>query len=160
MNPDARCFHQEGMSDAIVGNYDAAEFYLLKSLEIEPSVPGYATLGWLYSCVQRRDRDALRCFRNAIRLNPENGDLYNDFGAVLLRQGELQKSVKWFLRALKSSEGSKHHLALFNLAIVYRRWNRSERSRRYLNLALKLRPDFERARSLLAEIRAETQTVN
>lgn len=160
MNPDARIFHQEGMSDAIVGNYDAAEFYILKSLEIEPSVPGYAILGWLYSCVQQRDTDALRCFRKAIRLNPKNGDLYNDCGAVILRMGKIQESVKWFTRALKSSEGSKHHLALFNLAIVYRRWNRPERSRRYLNLALKLRPDFQRARALLAEIRTETQTVN
>ncbi|MEQ9365852.1 MAG: tetratricopeptide repeat protein, partial [Leptospirales bacterium] len=110
--------------------------------------------------VQRRDADALRCFRKAIRLNPRNGDLFNDCGAVLLRMGKLQESVKWFLRALKSTEGAKHHLALFNLAIVYRRWNRPERSRRYLNLAVKLRPDFERARALLAEIRTESQTVN
>lgn len=160
MNPDARIFHQEGMSDAIVGNYDAAEFYLLKSLEIEPSIPAYATLGWIYGSVHRRNEDALRCFRKAIRLNPKNGDLYNDCGAVLLRMGKLRESVKWFLKALKSSEGAKKHLALFNLAVVYRRWNRSERSRRYLNLALKHRPDFERARALLAEIHRETQIVN
>lgn len=159
MNPDARHFHQEAMSDALVGNYDAAEFYLLKSLEIEPSVPGYATLGWLYAAIFKRNLDALRAFRRAIRLDPANGDLYNDCGALLLRMGRIRESVKWLTRALRSERGERKHLALYNLAVVYRRWNRPERSRRYLNLAIKLRPDFDRARTLLEEIHRETQAV-
>lgn len=155
MIPDARAYYQEGVCDAQAGNYEAAEYHLLKSLEIDPANSTYATLGWMYGSILKRETDAFRCFRNAIRMQPENGDHYNDFGALLLKTGRRRESVKWFLRALRCPEGERRHLTLYNLAIVYRRWNRPERSRRFLNLALRLRPDFSRARGLLNDIESE-----
>ncbi len=85
MIPDARAYYQEGVCDAQAGNYEAAEYHLLKSLEIDPANSTYATLGWMYGSILKRETDAFRCFRNAIRMQPENGDHYNDFGALLLK---------------------------------------------------------------------------
>jgi len=155
MNPDARHFYQEGVCDAQAGAYDSAEYYLLKSLEIDASSSAYATLGWLYGSILKREAEAFRCFRRAIRLHSRNGDHFNDCGALLLKTGRVRESVKWFVRALRCPEGARRHLALYNLAIVYRRWNRPERSRRYLHLALRQQPDFARGRALLEEVERE-----
>ncbi|MCB1308027.1 MAG: tetratricopeptide repeat protein [Leptospiraceae bacterium] len=146
-------FYREGVCEAVVGNYDAAEYFLLKSIEIDPVVPGYATLGWMYGSILDRNEEAFRCFRKAIRLNPENGDLFNDCGALLLKMGFIPESIKWFHRSIRSPQCSKRHFAFYNLALVYRSGNRPERSCRYLHLALRQRPDFDQARRLLREIR-------
>ncbi len=155
MIPEARSFYQEGVCEAQAGNHDAAEFYLLKSLEIDPSGATYASLGWLYGSILKREEAAFRCFRNAIKQSPENGDHYNDCGALLLKAGRVRESLKWFLRSLRCAESSRRHLTLYNLAIVYRRWNRPERSRRFLHLALRIDPEFARARTMLKDIEQE-----
>ncbi|MBX7057443.1 MAG: hypothetical protein K1X75_05210 [Leptospirales bacterium] len=159
MIPEARAFYQEGVSEAQAGNYDAAEFFLLKSIEIDATGGAYASLGWLYGSVLKQEHSAFRCFRNAIRLNSENGDHFNDCGALLLKAGRARESVKWFLRALRCPECTRRHLTLYNLAIVYRRWNRPERSRRFLNLALKIDPEFARARAMLKDIEGELSSL-
>ncbi|MCB1326135.1 MAG: hypothetical protein H7A21_04985 [Spirochaetales bacterium] len=152
MSPDARGAYREGICEAVVGNYDAAEYHLLRAAEIEATVSTYATLGWLYGSVLSEPRRAFRFFRRAIRMNPENGDLFNDCGALLLKEGHSRAAVKWLLRAVRARECSKRHFALYNLALVYRRWNRPERSRRFLRLALRTEPDFPQARELLVSL--------
>lgn len=157
MLADARYYYRDGVCEAVIGNYDTAEYFLLKSLEIDPAVSTYATLGWLYGSILERGEDALRSFRHAIRMDSDNGDLYNDIGALLIKMDRVNDSVKWFRRALRCSRCNRRHFALYNLALVYREWNRSERSRRYLNLALRMMPDFEQATNLLRELEIRTQ---
>lgn len=133
------------------GRGDAAEYYLLKSLEHEPDSAHYALLGWFYG-KNGTVRDALRCFRKAIRLSPEKSYLYNDFGAILLDSGHLRPAVRWLLRSLRCADHSSRFASYYNLALIYRIWNRPERSLRYLNLSLNASPGFIPARQLLEEL--------
>ena len=149
--------YERAIEEAGRDNYDAAEYYLLHSLEIEAHVNAYATLGWLYASRTERYRDAIRVFRKAIRLAPHDGDLYNDFGALLIKMNESGRALKWFHRALKCESCSRRHYALYNMALIYRDWKRPERSRRYLHLCLHHKPDFSVARELLQRIEQEFQ---
>ena len=137
------------------GDADAAEFLLLQSLEIEETELKYTCLGWLHGNLQGRTMPAVRAFVKALRMNREYGDAYNECGALLLRVGRDRRAIQCFTRALKAQTCSKRHFALYNLALIYAEKNRPERSRRYLNLALKLKPDFQEAREFLDDLAAD-----
>ena len=152
LNAEADYFYEQGVQAVFNENYDAAEFFLLKSLEIESSELVYGCLGWLYGTLLGKEKKALTFFRKAILQNPKNGDLYNDYGALLLKMGRLEESIKWFSRAVRLTKSQKKHFALYNLALVYRNWKQPQRSLRYLHLALRCQPDFQEARQLYYSI--------
>lgn len=146
---------QEGMRLAMNGDSDRAEYYLLKSYELESDAKILSTLGWFYGLHQGKLQDGFRYFRRAIFYDRESGDAYNECGNLLFRANRLQESLKWFHRALRCSKNERKHYALYNLAVVYRRLNRPERSLRYLNLALRFKPDFKQAGDLVMEVKKE-----
>ena len=152
LNAEADYFYKQGVQAIFDENYDAAEFFLLKSLEIESSEVIYGCLGWLYGTLLGEEKKALAFFRKAILQNPENGDLYNDYGALLLKMGRLEESIKWFSRAVRLAKSQKKHFALYNLALVYHNRRRPQRSLAYLRLALKCQPAFQEARQLYYSI--------
>ncbi len=152
MNEEAKDFYDLGIKALQNGNTDVAEYCLLKSAEIEPSEITYGCLGWFYGTIDMQEKRALRYFRKAIMQNPANGDLYNDYGALLLKIGHYNESIKWFLRAVRLTDSSKRHYALYNLALVYHNIQRPERSLRFLKKAIEQKPDFDEARVLYKNI--------
>ena len=153
MEEEAFKFLQSGVRAAYAGDRAAAEFCFLKSLEIETHALNCLCLGGLLANVSGREMEAFRYFRRAVRCDPRSGDAYHECGAMLMRMGRVNEAQKWFRRALSADFMTRRHFALYNLAIVYKRWNRPERSRRYLYLALQTEPEFEPARQMLARLR-------
>ena len=148
INAEAEFFYKEGLQAILDGDSDAAEFFLLKSLEIEPCSEAYGSLGWLYGTVLGKDDRGLHFFHQAVLLDPGNGDLCNDCGALLLKNGRLREAVKWFLRSMRLATAQKKHFALYNLALTYHTHGNLHRSLRYLRSALELKPDFQEAKKL------------
>ncbi len=159
MNSEANLFYKRGVQAILNQDYDASEFFLLKSIEIDDSELNYGCLAWLYGTVYKQEEKGLRYFRKAIRKNPRQGDLYNDYGALLLKTGRLHDSIKWFGKAIRLASSKKKHFAFYNLALVYRDWKKPKRSLRYLQLALRHKADFQEARKLYFTILKETQYI-
>ena len=157
MNDEAKKYYELGLLSLQNQNTDTAEYCLLKSAEIEPSEISYGCLGWFYGTVNIQEDRALRFFRKAIMQNPKNGDLYNDYGALLLKIGQYNQSIKWFLKAVRLTDIDKRHYALYNLALVYRNMKRPERSLRFLRKAINQRPDFNEALNLYNNILNESK---
>ncbi|MCD1164085.1 tetratricopeptide repeat protein, partial [Leptospira interrogans] len=44
------------------------------------------------------------------------------------------------------------HISFYNLATLYKIWNRPERSLQYLHRAISIKPDFEEAKKLKEEL--------
>ncbi len=153
VNTQATEFMKEGVRLALAGESDRAEYYLLKSYEIKPGAKILSTLGWFYGLHLGNRADGFRYFRRAAFYDSNSGDPYNECGNILFRDGRIQDSLKWFHRSLRCKNNSKKHFVLYNLAVVYSKLNRPERSLRYLNLALRYEPDFARARDLLGHIK-------
>ena len=153
MIEEAELFYHKAIVTTYTEQYDVAEYCLLKSIEIDPSEHNCASLGWLYAVAfESQEKKALRFFRKAIFCNPANGDLYNDYGALLLRMGLPKNSIKWFKKAARFPHCPKRHFALYNLALAYYNSNHFTKSRRFLRLALKSRPDFEQALHLYSVV--------
>ena len=152
MHEEAEYFYKKGINAIQNQNQDAGEFFLLKAAEIEECEKTYSSLGWFYGTILQEMKKGLRFFRMAILQNPHNGDLYNDYGALLLKTGRLKASLCWFLRAIRLPQGEKKHFSFYNIALIYQSWKEPERSLHYLHLAMEEQPEFKEALQLYFSI--------
>lgn len=155
LKEQAEQYIKQGMVCATDGESDRAEYFFLMAYEMVQNERTLSTLGWFYGLHLGRVEEGFKFFRRAIRHKPQSGDSYNECGNLLFRAGMAKESLKWFHRSLKCDENPRKHFVLYNLAVVYHQLNRSERSLRYLNLALRFKPDFDRAKTFLEELRNE-----
>jgi tetratricopeptide (TPR) repeat protein len=155
VHPQAKDYYDLALSCNKEGNSEAAEYYFHSALEFGNDARIFHALGLCCAQKEGRELEAFRLFRRAIRTNAEFADAYNDCGVMLLRLGMFQKSAKWFHKALKINSKERKHFALYNLAVLYKKMRRPERSIRYLHLALKLEKDFFQAKKLLQQIEGD-----
>ncbi|MCB1159427.1 MAG: hypothetical protein H7A25_23145 [Leptospiraceae bacterium] len=133
------------------GKLDQAEFLFLKNLEIEEEAETFLFLGMIQ--VQKKDYESAYHFLiKCIEKNPDDGNACNELGVVCLREGKEKEAVYWLKRAVLSLKNDARHVSLYNLAILYKIWNRPERSLQYIHRALTLEPDFRDALLLREEL--------
>jgi len=100
------------------------------------------------AATQGNRREAIIFFRQALTLDPQFADAYNDLGAVYLAQGELSQAAEQFQRTLDLAP--EHRLALSNLSIVLMRMNRHREAGETARRALALEPGQARMHLILA----------
>jgi tetratricopeptide (TPR) repeat protein len=113
----AKEFLQKAYKLQMKGNYEDAVANYKKSLEIYPTAEAYTFLGWTYSFMGNLDQAIEEC-KNAIAIDPELGNPYNDIGAYLIKQGKYDEAVTWLDLAINSKRYDGFHLAHFNLGRV------------------------------------------
>src|SRR5262245_57976690 len=79
---------------------DAIDRYR-QSIALHPTAEAHTFLGWTYSFQGRYD-DAIAECKEAIRVDPEFGNPYNDIGSYLIRLGQLDDAVPWLESAMKA----------------------------------------------------------
>lgn len=102
------------------GRYDDAIKNYKESIKFYPTPEAYTYLGWTYSFQGYLDRAIEEC-KNAIDLDPDYGNPYNDIGAYLMKQGSYDEAVIWFELAIKAKNYDHYEFAHFNLGIAYER---------------------------------------
>lgn len=97
----AKSFYNLGLIYAQSGEFDSAEDYFLKALELSPDFSqACANLGALYD--QRRDYPkALSYFRTAVRLDPDNAVYHFNLGLVYAKTSQLKEAITEFVKALE-----------------------------------------------------------
>ncbi|HMV45548.1 MAG TPA: hypothetical protein PK079_21180 [Leptospiraceae bacterium] len=123
------------------GDIERATFYFLKAMEEGDSAESLFYLGLIQN-QNGNFRDALSYYYRAILLNPDYGNPCNEIGVILLRHGREREAVFWLKRSVRCSFNDAPHIPLYNLATLYKMWNRPERSLQYLHKALELAPNF------------------
>jgi tetratricopeptide (TPR) repeat protein len=121
---DAEAYRLRGFERAKLGNQPGAIADYTRALEIEPqSAVTRARRGW--ALLESRDaiRQALRDFEEALRLEPENGELYNGRGYARVLLGQYRDGIADAEEALKrgpQAEELRQRLALkYNAACVF-----------------------------------------
>ncbi len=99
------------------GQFEAAILNYKKSLEIFPTAEAYTFLGWTYSFLGNFDKAIEEC-KNAIAVDPEFGNPYNDIGAYLIQQGKNDEAITWLELALKAKRYENPHFAHLNIGRV------------------------------------------
>jgi Tfp pilus assembly protein PilF len=134
------------------GDIDAAVDLYKASIAARPTAEAHTFLGWAYS-FQGKLQEAIAECQNAINVDPEFGNPYNDIGAYLLEQGKADEAIPWLERALTARRYSSYHFPWFNLGRA--RVAREEYNHAVVcfERALDIDPGYELAREALASVR-------
>ena len=126
------------------GNLDEAIECYEKSIARYPTAEAYTFLGWTYSFKGDLDRAIAECL-NAIQVDPDFGNPYNDIGAYLIEKEDPYSAIPWLKKAMVAKRYECYYYPHYNLGRV------RELQRRWLDAlheysaALEFYPDYESA---------------
>lgn len=100
---------------------------------------------------------AIDLCREAIHLNPDCGNPYNDIGTYLVVLGRIDESVTWFKSAIASRQYKPRHFPHINLGKVFLAKKDFEKALFHLDEALRLDPYNDDVRDLTHMIRKKLQ---
>lgn len=111
-------FYHEGHRQLSQKNADKALEAFFKAKNFEDSAEIYTLIGWTYS--QLGNLSMAKSFALKAIVKDENyGPPYNDFGTYLLTEGEVQESLKWFLKAKKARDYQNREFPFINAGRAY-----------------------------------------
>ena len=118
LKEEATRWWQQAYEAQIRGDLDQAIELYTKSIEIWPTAEAYTFRGWAMSFQGRLD-EAIRECHEAIKVDPDFGNPYNDIGAYLIQQGDLTGAIPWLERATKAKRYECYFYPHFNLGRIY-----------------------------------------
>ncbi len=144
----------EGLSAQENGDLEAAVALYQRSLEVCPTAEGHTFLGWALSYQGRLDEAIEHC-RDAIALDPDFGNPYNDVGVYLMQRNELDAAIPWLEQAKRASRYEPRHFPFLNLGRIFMARGELRRAIVEFEGALEIVPDDEGIRQLLSSLRAK-----
>ncbi len=148
----AREFFRRAYRAQTRGDIDEAMRLYHASIDLHPTAEAYTFLGWAHSFRKEYD-EALRFCRQAIAVDPDFGNPYNDIGAYLIEMGRWDESVPWLRAATRARRYASYHFPHYNLGRVHERNFDFELAEGEYRLALRIEPRYELARQGLTRIR-------
>ena len=100
------------------GEIDEALGLYRASIELFPTAEAYTFLGWTHS-FKKDFETAMTCCREAIDVDAEFGNPYNDIGAYLIELGRWDEAETWLWAAMRARRYSSYHFPLYNLGRIY-----------------------------------------
>lgn len=141
----------------MAGELDEAVALYRQSIARKATAPGHTFLGWAYAHQGRLDAAIAEC-EEAIRLDPEYGNPWNDIGSYLMARGELERAIPYLRRATEATLYCCPHFPHLNLGTIYAEQRRYREAKREFERVIELLPGFppavlslRRVESLLAQ---------
>ena len=136
------------------GDLDGAIEGYRRSIELHPTAEAHTFLGWTYS-FQNRLEDAITECKEAIAVDSDFGNPYNDIGSYLIKLGRLDEAIPWLEKAITAPRYEPRHYPHCNLGQVYWTQGLLAKAEREFARALELSPDYEFADAALTAIRKQ-----
>lgn len=131
----------------------AVELYRA-SLDIHPTAEGHTYLGWALSYAGQLDEAITHC-REAIEIDPDFGNPYNDIGVYLMQQRHLDEAIPWLERAKAARRYEPRHFPFVNLGSIYVWRGELRRAIEEFKGALELMPGDEGIASAICELESK-----
>ena len=119
------------------GEYEEAIELYTHSIEAFPTAEAYTFRGWAYSFQKNYQQAIAECLQ-AIKVDPDFGNPYNDIGAYLIEQDQWEAAIPWFQKALAAPRYEAYCFPHYNLGRVYERKREWEKARLHYHHALEL----------------------
>ncbi|MBS1852566.1 MAG: tetratricopeptide repeat protein [Acidobacteria bacterium] len=119
---------RQAYEQQMAGEFQRAIDLYTSSIEAFPTAEAYTFRGWTYSFSGEYDRAIADCLE-AIRVDPDFGNPYNDIGAYLIEQEKWEEAVPWFEKAIAAKRYEARAYPHFNLGRVYehsREWEKAK----------------------------------
>lgn len=89
---DPQALNALALSNYKKGKLATARYLLIKAVQVQPSAELYNNLGVVHSALEE-NREALQAFRQAFSLNPQDGVIAANLGAIFVDQKNYSKAV-------------------------------------------------------------------
>jgi Tfp pilus assembly protein PilF len=145
---------QEAYQHQMGGDLEGAIALYRQSIALHPTAEAHTFLGWTYSFQGRID-DAIAACKEAIAVDPDFGNPYNDIGSYLIKLGRPDEAIPWLEAAIEAPRYEPRHYPHCNLGQVY--WSKGELNKAIAEFerALEIEPDYPFARGALSAIRKQ-----
>lgn len=121
-------YFQKGDERQMHGEREEAIALYTQSIEAYPTAEAYTFRGWTYSFLGNHESAIADCLE-AIKVDPEFGNPYNDIGAYLIEQEKWEEAIPWFEKAIAAPRYEARCYPHFNLGRVYehqRNWRKAK----------------------------------
>lgn len=133
------------------GEVDKAILLYSQSLDIEPTAEAFTYRGWARSF--RKDfQGAIADCHQAIDLDPEFGNPYNDIGAYYLEMGAPEDAIPWLRMALKAKRYENTCFPHYNLGRIHEGRGEPALARAEYQAALAQNPGYAPAAKALERL--------
>jgi Tfp pilus assembly protein PilF len=143
---------REAYRRQMAGDLEQAVALYRQSIALHPTAEAHTFLGWTYSFQDRLD-DAIAECKQAIAVDPDFGNPYNDIGSYLIKLDKLDEAIPWLEAAIAAKRYEPRHYPHCNLGQLYWRKGLLGRAVEEFERALAIEPDYPFARAALASIR-------
>jgi tetratricopeptide (TPR) repeat protein len=145
---------QEAYRRQMAGDLDGAIAGYQQSIALYPTAEAHTFLGWTYS-FQGRYEEAIAECKEAIAVDADFGNPYNDIGSYLIKLDRLDDAIPWLEAALKARRYEPRHYPHCNLGQVYWKKGMLARAAEEFERALAIAPGYPFARAALDAIRKQ-----
>ena len=136
------------------GDVDKAVTLYTQSIELCPTAEALTFRGWAKSFHHDFDGAIADCHQ-AIDLDPEYGNPYNDIGAYYLEMGQPEDAVPWLRMALKAKRYESFCFPHFNLGRIYEAEGRLDTALTHYRAALAENPGYGLAAKAVERVKAK-----
>jgi tetratricopeptide (TPR) repeat protein len=133
------------------GELEKALYYYQRSIDCMPSPEAYTFMAWTES-MRGEYESAIGLCKQAITLDSDFGNPWNDIGAYLLALDRSQEAIPFLEQALRSPRYLTYHYAHYNLGRAYEKLTDFEHARRKYLEALSQEPTYLLAREALQRL--------
>ena len=146
-------FFRQAYQHQMAGNFQRAIDLYTRSIDAFPTAEAYTFRGWTYSFLGDYDRAIAECLE-AIRVDPDFGNPYNDIGAYLIEQEKWDEAIPWFQKAVQAKRYEARCYPHFNLGRVYEHQHKWEQARECYAQAYALDRRYVSALAAVRKLRA------
>jgi len=144
LRAEAEEYRALGQERQAHGDVDDAAAYYRMSLELYPTAEAHTYLGWALASHGRWSEAITQC-EQAIALDPELGNAYNDIGVYLIEQDQLDEALPYLEKAISAKRYDCRHYPHYHRGRVLERMARFTEARDAYKMALQLQPDWQPA---------------
>ena len=145
---------QQAYQTQMEGDLGNARRLYQESIQLHPTAEAYTFLGWTYSMLERYE-DAITECKNAIAMDPDFGNPYNDIGSYLIKLGRLDDAILWLEKAISAKRYEPRHFPHMNLGRLYLAKGDQLKAAGEFGKALAIEPRYRPAYFALAALSAQ-----
>ena len=146
-------FFRKAYDLQMAGELEEAIEQYKRSIEIFPTAEAHTFLGWTYSFQGRYEEAITECME-AIKVDPDFGNPYNDIGAYLIEKGRLDEAIPWFQKAIVAKRYDSYCYPYYNLGRVYEQKGDWQEAFKCYQGSLKVNPNYNLARKAFNRLKA------
>ncbi|HXZ81897.1 MAG TPA: tetratricopeptide repeat protein [Terriglobales bacterium] len=145
-------FFRQAYAHQMQGEYKEAIELYTRSIEAFPTAEAYTFRGWTYSLLGDYSTAIAECME-AIKLDPEFGNPYNDIGAYMIEQKRLDEALPWLEKATRARRYDAYCFPWYNMGRVYEKKYNWAQAKKCYRRAVEENPKYMPAKVALKRLR-------